>query len=157
MSVLLVSHRCACRSSQRDDLTATKTCLFAPVGELGASEIKCFAKFNEHVQRHHKTEGVLPTFVVDDVLDGDQRAADWQCTERLGYEHLLVFEIPVMKDHSHCDDICFGKFVREEVDRLGDDLAIEISLSHPAFRDRPHLGEIAGPALHMRMARCDHR
>src|SRR4051812_10788283 len=68
-AVLLVSHGCACGSRELDDLATTEPCLFAPLGELGAGEVKRLAKFDQHVQRHHETEGVLPALVIDDVLD----------------------------------------------------------------------------------------
>src|SRR5215208_5442725 len=133
-----------------NNLATGEPCLLAPLAELGAGKVKRIAKFDQHVQRHDETEGVLPALIVDYVLDGDQRAADWQRAVSLGDQHLLVLEIPVVKNHSHRDDVRFGKLVREKVDGLSDDPAAKITLLQPPFRDRLHNGKIARPALHMR-------
>src|SRR6202158_6115179 len=77
---LFVSHRRTCRSRQLNDLAMAEPCLFALLRELGAGEIKCVAKFDQHVQRHQETKGVLPELIVDDLLDRVERAPGRECT-----------------------------------------------------------------------------
>src|ERR1700739_3447263 len=60
---------------------------------------------DQHVEAHQQTEGVLRPFVVDEGFVDDVSAAWWECFISLADQHFLLFELPVVKEVSHHDDL----------------------------------------------------
>src|SRR6266436_7794109 len=75
---LFVSDRRAGRAGEVDDFKAFKSGFPTPLAKIRARIIKSLAKFDQHVQRHEQTEHVLAPGVVNERLDGDQRATGRQ-------------------------------------------------------------------------------
>ncbi len=62
---LLVRHRRATRSRERDDLEALEARFGAPFAEVGARVVERIAELDQHVERHQQAERVLASFIVD--------------------------------------------------------------------------------------------
>jgi hypothetical protein len=71
---LFVRDRGAAGPGEVENFAALKPRFLTPAPEVGSTKIECVSKLDEHVERHHQTEGVFAPLVVDDVLDGDERA-----------------------------------------------------------------------------------
>jgi len=95
--------------------------VLTPSAVVGATEIAGVSELDEHVERHHQTEDVLATVVVDDVLDRDQRASGWQGLVGPANELELPVQVLVMQDHAHRDDFGLRQRIGEEVTRCDAD------------------------------------
>ena len=75
MKLLFVSDGGARRTSKRNHFALGKAALRRPIGELRAREVERIAELDEHVEGHKQAERILSSVVVDDVFNGDERAA----------------------------------------------------------------------------------
>ena len=75
---LLIRHRRAGCSREMDDLNPAEPNLQIPSAEIGTGEIEGFAELDQHVQRHEQAEDIFAAGIVDEGLDGAQRAAGWE-------------------------------------------------------------------------------
>jgi hypothetical protein len=57
-----------------ENLAALEPCLQTPTLEVSAGKIKRIAKLGEHVERHQEAERILPTLVINQVLNGHEGA-----------------------------------------------------------------------------------
>src|SRR5262245_5124207 len=108
MRRLLVGDGRAAGTGEVHDLVALESRLARPGTEVGAREVEGLAELDQHVKRHQQPEGILAARVVDQVLDGDERAAGGQRVVRGPDQLPLVREVPVVKDHTHRDDVRLG-------------------------------------------------
>src|SRR5215469_16947070 len=68
---LFVGNCCARWASEMKDVTAFETNFAAPVAEIRPRIVEGITEFDEHVQRHEKSEDILTTGVVNQGLDSD--------------------------------------------------------------------------------------
>src|SRR4051794_34065706 len=98
-----------------DNVKAFEPYLATPLAEIGPRKIESITEFDEHVQRHEQTEHVLAARIIDERFDGNQSAAWRQCFICLPNELHLLFQVPVVKNHSHGDEIGLGQRIVEKV------------------------------------------
>jgi len=108
-----------------DDFEASEADFGAPTAEVRAGIVEGVAEFDQHVEGHEEAHEVFAALVVDEGFDGDQGSAGWQGVVGGTDEVHLLFEIPVVKDHAHGDDIGLGERVFEEVTTGGFDAVCE--------------------------------
>src|SRR5713101_9133015 len=75
---LFVSDGRAGCAGEVEDFKAFETGFPTPLAKIRARIIESVAKFDEHVQRHEQAEHVLAPRVVNQRLNGDQRATGRQ-------------------------------------------------------------------------------
>src|SRR3954466_2081846 len=66
----LIGNRRTGWTGEGENLAAFEPCLQTPSREVGAREIERLTKLDEHVERHQKAKGIMPTLVVNQVLNG---------------------------------------------------------------------------------------
>jgi len=92
-------------AGEGEDLDLREAGVLAPCAVVVAREVEGVAELDEHVERHHHAERVLPARVVDDVFHRDERAARRKRIVREAHEVLLPIEVPVVQDHAHRDHV----------------------------------------------------
>src|SRR5436309_8356872 len=104
-ATLLVRDRRARRGRQRDHAHLAEPDLRAPGREVSAGEVEGVAELDQHVERHHESEGVLPAGVVDEVLDRHEGSPGGKRVVGGSDQVELLLEVPVVQDHAHRDHI----------------------------------------------------
>ena len=61
-----------------NDFETFETHFAAPLAEVRSRVIERIAKFDQHVQRHEQPLDIFAPCVIDERLDGHERAARWQ-------------------------------------------------------------------------------
>ncbi len=108
-----------------------------PARAVGPRVVKPAAGFDEHVEAHEQAKSVLLALVIDNGLEDDQRAAWRQGGMGFGQEHLLGFQVPVVQDVAHDDDVGLGERVLKKV-QLGEFEPISEAMGGDIFlEDRP--------------------
>ena len=87
------------------DACVAEAGLFHPADAINPGVVEPARCFDEHVQAHEKTEGILGAVVVDDALVDNQRTAFGNGVIRFPDKHLFGVEIPVVQDVAHQDDV----------------------------------------------------
>jgi hypothetical protein len=95
------------RAGEMHHLEAPEANLSAPAAEVGTAIIERVAEFDEHVQGHEQTEDVLATSIVNQGFNGNERPAGRKSVVRQADEMHFLFEIPVVENHAHRDDVGF--------------------------------------------------
>ena len=131
---------------------ALKTGLRAPASEVRPGIVERIAEFDEHVQRPEQTKDVLAPGIVNKGFNRDQRAAGWKSVVSRADEKPLLFEIPVVEDHAHRDDVGFGQGISEEVTGSRADAVAEPCGRDVFLRDRLHRRQVEGSATKIRMS-----
>ena len=148
---LLVGDRRARWAGEVDDFEAFEADFAAPFAEVGAGVIERVAEFDQHVERHQQAVDILAPRVVDQGLDGDQRAARRQSViGRADQVHLLL-QIPVVQNHAHRDDVGLGQRVFEEIAGGSADAIAQSGGGDVFSRDGFDRRQIEADALEMRM------
>ena len=148
---LFVSYASTRRPSQWNHFGPAEANLATPPGEISTGEVEGVAEFDQHVERHHQSEGVLPPGVVDNVLDDDERTAGRQGSVSCADELQLLLEIPVVQNHAHRNDIGLRQRIGEKIDSLGGDPIGKSGGGNLARGYRRSGGEIGGGAAQVRM------
>ena len=91
-----------------------------PALAVGAGEVEAAGGLDEHVEAHHKAEGVLRAVIVDDRFEDDEGAAGRDGFVGFADEHALDVKVPVVEDVAHDDDVGRGQRVIKEA--AGDEL-----------------------------------
>ena len=128
-----------------------ESCLAAPLPKIRAAEIEGLTELDEHVQGHEQAENILAPLIVDKIFDGHESAAGWQRTVSGADEAHFLFEIPVVEDHSHRDDVGFGQRIFEEIATSGADAITEPGRCNVSLRDRLYRRQVERNARKMRM------
>src|SRR5262245_3856885 len=118
-----------------DDFEALETDLTAPFAEISSGVVEGFAEFDEHVERHQKSLDVLPAGVVDQRLDRHERAAGRQGVVGGTDEVHLLLQIPIVENHSHCDDVGLGKRVLKKISGRSNDSSSQTGGGDMFLRD----------------------
>lgn len=105
--------------------------------------------------RYEQTEHVLTAGVVNESLNGNQGTAWRKRSIGRANEMHFLFEIPVMEDHTHRDDVCFGQRIFEEIPTSGSDAIAQPGCCDVLSRDRFNGRQIKGSAAQMRMLLCE--
>jgi hypothetical protein len=98
---------------------------------------------------------VLTAGIVNQGFNGNERAAGRKGIVSRADEMHLFFEIPVMQDHAHRDDVGFGQWIFEEITGSGTDAIAESGGCDVPLCDRLYGWQIKGGAAKMRMFLCD--
>jgi hypothetical protein len=80
----------------------------APLAKIRSRIVEGIAEFDKHVQRHEQPKQILAAGIVNQGLDGDQGASRWQGVVGGADQLQLLLQIPIVKNHAHCDEIGFG-------------------------------------------------
>src|SRR5215472_1526109 len=137
-----VGHCRARWPGQMNHLEALEADLGAPEAEVGARIIEGVAEFDEHVERHQQTKNVLAAGIVNKRLEGDESAARRQRVISSANQLHLFFQVPVVKDHAHGDDVGLGQGVLEEIAGGGSDTVAEAGGGDVFLRDRLNRQEV---------------
>jgi hypothetical protein len=87
---------------------------FHPGYAIGASVVEAAVGFDEHIEAHEESEGVLRAIVVDDGVVSDECSAFGECFIGFADEQFFLFQVPVVEDVSHHDDVDLGQRIGEE-------------------------------------------
>jgi hypothetical protein len=134
-----------------NDIKAVKSDFSAPPAEIRCGVVERVAELNEHVQRHEQSEDVLATSIVYEGFDCDKGAIRWQGVVGRAEETHLFFQIPVVKNHTHRDDVRLGQRVLKEIAGGGTDTVTQPGQVDMFASDRFHRRQVEGNALEMRM------
>src|SRR5262245_9904751 len=110
-TTLFVRNRSARRACERYYLETFKSNLGAPATEVGSRIVKRITKFDEHVQRHEQSKYIFSTSIINEGFNRNQCATRWKSVVRLPNQMHLLLEVPIVKDHSHRNDVSFGERV----------------------------------------------
>ena len=128
---------------------------FDPVGAVGAGVVEAAGVFDEHVEAHHETEGVLRTVIVDDGIVDNEGSAGLECVVGLADGHLLFVEVPVVEGVTHGDDVDVGKRLGEEISGLEADAAVKAVGFGVLLEDGRAFREIVAYAVEVRVGEGD--
>src|ERR1700688_4807991 len=98
---LLVRNCRTRRAFEMDHLKALKAYFAAPPAEIRPGIVEGIAEFDEHVQRHEQSEKIFAAGVVNQGLNSDQGAARRQGVVSCADQVHLLFQVPVVENHSH--------------------------------------------------------
>ena len=123
-----------------------------PTLAIASGIVEAAARLDQHVKAHQQPERVLTPVIVNNRFMHNQCAPDRKRLVGFGQERLFLFEVPVMENMAHNQDICSGQWILEEIARLeadpvGHALGANIVLEH-----RLHDGQIVTDAMQMRMS-----
>src|SRR5215468_10313182 len=88
---LLIGHPRTRWAHQWDHLELPEANFAAPPDEIGTGEVERVAELDQHVEGLHQAKRVLPSRIIDEVLDDDERATGGKgVVGRANQAHLLL-------------------------------------------------------------------
>jgi hypothetical protein len=137
------------------DASLVEARLFHPADAIRAGVVEAASSLDEHIQAHHQAESIRGAIVIDDALVDDDGSPSWKCFKGLSDEKPLLFEIPVMQDVAHHDNVRIRNGRIPEAARMEAEAVGEPIVGNVVFEDRRHLGEIEPDACDVRVSESD--
>src|SRR5579872_2591470 len=134
-----------------------ETYLLHPAHAVGAGIVKPALCLDQHVQTHEETERILPPVIIDDAFVYDKRSAARQRLICLGYQHLLLFQIPVMQDVSHRYHVGVWDRSVKEAARIKMHSTRQPVLRNVVLEDRRNLWKVEPDARNVWVCQCNLR
>ena len=122
-----------------------------PARAVSAGEVKAAGCLDQHVQAHQQAGRVAGAVIVDQAFIDQQRSARRQRFIGLRDEHALGFQIPVVQDVSHHDDVHVRQGVLEEAAGSEPDAFLQAVRLDIFLEDGAHLRQVVTDAAEVRI------
>src|SRR3982751_1668107 len=101
-------------SDQVFDAGLAETCFAHPAAAVCAGVVETSGCLDEHIEAHQEAKCVGTTLVIDQGIVDDKSSTFRKGFVRAANQKALLFHIPIVKNVTHCDYVCFRQGIGEE-------------------------------------------